>query len=107
MEETRPYIKQVKVMTKANLPPPPSPPASPTKRNNTPRPQLKKPHVKELRKLVEACRLFEEEGEREERMWKQETQAWAIPESFSGLAALREGATGSGASSSSVTLSGR
>ncbi|ESK92011.1 hypothetical protein Moror_10295 [Moniliophthora roreri MCA 2997] len=107
IEETRPYIKQVRVMTKANLPPPPSPPASPTKRTNTPRPQLKKPHVKELRKLVEACRLFEEEGEREERMWKWEQQAWAIPESFPGLTALREGATGSGASSSSRTLSER
>ncbi|KAK7034625.1 hypothetical protein VNI00_012267 [Paramarasmius palmivorus] len=102
IEETKPYIKQVKAMTKANLPPPPSPPASPTKRAATPtRPHLKKPHVKELRQLVEACRIFEEEGEREERIWKRQQDALGFGMGSEALSALRAGATGSSSSSGS------
>ncbi|KAG7095042.1 hypothetical protein E1B28_005832 [Marasmius oreades] len=71
IEETRPYIRQVREMTNA-IPPPPTPPDSPKKPSNSKfkfesGASLSKPHVQELRRLVEECRLFEAQGERENR----------------------------------------
>ncbi|KAK1227084.1 hypothetical protein PQX77_009917 [Marasmius sp. AFHP31] len=72
IEETRPYVSRVRDMVK-EMPPPPTPPDSPKKPSNskfkfqTAGAGLSRPHVHELRRLVDECRVFEEQGEREER----------------------------------------
>ncbi|KAL0581277.1 hypothetical protein V5O48_000760 [Marasmius crinis-equi] len=71
IEETQPYVHRVQEMTRS-IPPPPTPPDSPKKPSNTKfkfksGAGLSRPHVTELRRLVEECRVFEQEGEREGR----------------------------------------